>query len=265
MSHPASNELGEATTPASPFTSLSKSISGSSDGPPFVGNAFEVPKDIKSSLDAFTPFDPPSSCSFLVCSDSTRLERLLISSMKDWNCFRSSRGPKLMVHRVGKMSIATKSTSATPPTCRMTFSAATATAGSLVLIPFIKGMIFSCIVYLSRAVEELVFFEALFMIPSRPSLLEAGSFEAPQRIANASNPRTLMPRLLVLVKTDAITGNNSFLIVEKSRTGRMVGRLLSDASTMLCVGDSIARWIIGKMSKEKLAITDEIPLSTYHP
>lgn len=126
-------------------------------------------------------------------------------------------------------------------------------------------MIFSCIVYLSRAVEELVFFDALFMIPSSPSLLEAGSSEAPQRIANASNPRTLMLRLLVLVKTDAITGNNSFLIVEKSRTGRMVGRLLSDASTILCVDDSMARWIMGKMSVGKLVIANKIPSATYHP
>jgi hypothetical protein len=159
-----------------------------------------------------------------------------------------------MLHRIGNMSIATKSASATPPTWRITLRAAIATAGSFVLIPLIKGMIFSCIVYLSRAEDELFLLALLFMTPSRPSLLDAGSVEAPQRIANASKPRTLIPRLLVLVKTEAITGNSSFLMVEKSRTGRMIGRLLSDASTILWVGDSIARCIIGRISRGRIRL-----------
>jgi hypothetical protein len=46
-----------------------------------------------------------------------------------------------------------------------------------------------------------------------------------------------------------MTGKRSFLIVEKSRTGSMIGRLRNAASTMLCVGDSIARVMIGRISK----------------
>jgi hypothetical protein len=60
-SHPLSKGFDEAATPESPFTSLSKSISGSSEGPGFVENALDVPKDMKSSLLDFTPFEPPSS------------------------------------------------------------------------------------------------------------------------------------------------------------------------------------------------------------
>lgn len=156
-----------------------------------------------------------------------------MSSMNDWNCFKSSKGPKLMLHKTGRMSIATKSASATPPTCLRTLSAAIATAGSFVLMALIRGMIFSCIVYLSKAVEELFLLAFEFMMPSKPSLFAAGSLVPPQRITNASNPRTLIPRLLVLLKTEAMTGNNSFLIVEKSRTGSRIGRLRNEASTIL--------------------------------
>lgn len=46
-------------------------------------------------------------------------------SMKDWNWFRSSNGPRLILHKTGRMSIATKSVSAIPPTTRKTFKAAT--------------------------------------------------------------------------------------------------------------------------------------------
>lgn len=145
-----------------------------------------------------------------------------------------------MLHRVGNISIATKSGSATVPTCLKTFNAATMTAGSLVLIPLIKGTIFSCMVYLSSAVDVL-FLTALIDMPSRPSLLACGSEEPPQRIRNASKPRTLIPRLLVLLKTVETTGKSSFLIVLKSRIGRMVGKVLSAASTSGCVGDSMAR------------------------
>lgn len=249
-SHPEFAEVGEVTLPALPFTSLSKSISGSSDGPLLTEKAFVAAKDMKSSFpDAFVPFDPPSSCSFLVCSDSTRVESVFINSIKDLNWFRSRSGPKLIDQRTGNISNATKSPSATPPTSRRTLSAAMATAGSFVLIPLIKGTIFSCIVYLSRAVDDDFLF-VLFTTPLSPSLLELESLGAPQRIAKASRPRTLIPRLLVFVKTEAMTGNNSFLIVEKSRIGRMIGKLRSAASTMVCVGDSMAKCMIGSMSGE---------------
>ena len=46
-----------------------------------------------------------------------------------------------------------------------------------------------------------------------------------------------------------MTGKSSFLIVEKSRTGNMIGKLRSEESTILCVGDSMARVMIGKISK----------------
>ena len=103
-------------------------------------------------------------------------------------------------------------------------------------------------VYLSRAVEELFLLAFELLMPSRPSLLDAGSFEPPHKITNASKPRTLIPRLLVLVNTEAMTGNSSFLIVEKSKTGRMTGKLRRAASTIVWVGDSIARCMIGRMS-----------------
>lgn len=70
----------------------------------------------------------------------------------------------------------------------------------------------------------------------------------PQRVTKASSPRTFMPRLDVLLNTEAITGKSSFLMVLKSRTGRMIGRLRSAASTMECVGDSMASWIMGRIS-----------------
>ncbi len=134
----------------------------------------------------------------------------------------------------------------------MTFNAAMATAGSLVLMPLMRGIIFSCIVYLSRALDELFVIAFAFPMPSRPSLLDAGSLEPPQSITNASNPRTFIPRLLVLVKTDEMTGNSSFLMVEKSNTGNIRGRLLNEASTILCVGDSIAKCIIGRISEHDI-------------
>lgn len=141
-----------------------------------------------------------------------------------------------------------------------------ATAGSFVLIPLIRGTIFSCMVYLSSAVELL--FLLVFIIPSRPSLLAFGSDEPPQRITKASRPRTLMPRLLVLLKTEAMTGNRSFLMVEKSSTGRITGKLRREASTILCVGDSMARRIMGRMSVTESGIEQRVPLHcvrmTYH-
>ena len=201
---------------------------------------------------------PDNSESFLVRSASTRVDKLLMRSMKAWNCLRSSSGPKLMLHNTGRISIATNSSSATAPTCRRTFKAAIATAGSFVLMPLMRGTIFSCIVYLSRAVELL--FLLASRMPSNPSLLEAESDEPPQRTTNASRPRTLIPRLLVLLKTEAMTGNRSFLMVEKSRTGRITGKHRREASTILCVGDSMARRIMGRMSVTELAIEQTVPL-----
>lgn len=96
-----------------PLTSFSKS---SSVAPVAASNCVpEIPpKDIKSSAGpAAEPLVvPESSWSFLVCSSSTLRERALINSMKVWNCFRLSSGPRLMFQRIGKMSIAINSVSA---------------------------------------------------------------------------------------------------------------------------------------------------------
>lgn len=152
-----------------------------------------------------------------------------------------------MLQRIGRTSIATNSESTIPPTCRRTLSAAIATAGSFVLIARISGTIFSCIVYLSKAVDELFLLAFEFITPSSPSLLADESLP-PQSITNASKPRTLIPKLLVLLNTEAMIGNNSFFMVEKSITGSITGKHLNEASTMLCVGDSIARCMMGRMS-----------------
>lgn len=165
--------------------------------------------------------------------------------MKDWNCLRSRRGPRAIVHKIGRMSDATNSRSATTPTRLKTFKAATMTAGSFVLIALISGTIFSCIVYLSKTLELFVFRAANMPFRSSSAL---GSEDPPQRITNASSPRTLIPKLLVLLKTVAITGNSSFLIVLKSRIGKAMGRLLRAESTIACVGDSMAIWIMGRIS-----------------
>jgi hypothetical protein len=54
--------LDEPVVPEVPFTSRSKSISGSSD-PPLVPKALSAPNDMKSSLAfAFEAFEPDSSC-----------------------------------------------------------------------------------------------------------------------------------------------------------------------------------------------------------
>lgn len=256
-SQPVSIALTDAPRAVFPFTRLSKSISVFSD-PPFDWKAFVAPNDINSSFPLpFVLLVPESSESFFVRSASTREDKFLISSMKAWNCLRSNKGPKLMPHRTGRISSATKSSSATLPIWRRTFRAAILTAGSLVLMPLIKGRIFSCIVYLSRAVE-LLFLLMLCVIPSSPSLLDAGSFEPPQRVTKASNPRTLIARLLVLLNTLAMMGNSSFLIVEKSSTGRMTGRLRKEASTIVWVGDSMARIIMGSISGIRSVIESSI-------
>lgn len=168
--------------PVLPLTSASKSSSL-----PFVAsNAVPVtpPNAIKSSLMAVDPLmEPESSCNFLVCSSSTLRDSVLMRSMKDWNCLRLRSGPKLMLHRIGRISMATKSASAVCPTTYIRSRAAIMTAGSFVLMPLTKGTIFSCMVYLSRALDDDV-----FLVPSKPlrpasSALE--SLEPPQRTTKA--------------------------------------------------------------------------------
>lgn len=156
---------GEADDLVLPLTRLSKSSSVA----PFESSVVPAtaPKDMKSSFAIEAPLDWPSSCSFLVCSSSTRADNDLIRSMNCLNCSRFSSGPRLMCHNVGRISMATKSASATCPTTLHTFRAAIMTAGSFVLIALMSGMIFSCIVYLSSAVDEDVF---LFCVrPLSPS------------------------------------------------------------------------------------------------
>ena len=123
------------------------------------------------------------------------------------------------------------------------------TAGSLVLIPFRSGTTFSCCVNLSR-LEMFVFAASrAFVIPERSSLAVAAVPSiAPHRTANASRPLTLMPRLLVFVKTFEITGNKSCLTVEKSSTGNTTDKVESAASTSECVVDCIAACTTGRTS-----------------
>lgn len=187
-----------------------------------------------------------------------------MSVMKSWNCFSSSSGPRLMLHSTGRISKATKSASAASPTMRSTFSAAIMTAGSFVLMALIIGTIFSCIVYLSRAVDEddLLFFSS--MSPLRPSSAAASS-EPPQRITKACNPRTLIARLFVLLNTAATIGNSSLLIVVKSRAGRTTGKLRNPASTIECVGHSIAANTTGKISVFEVKIGPFHTLLPYSP
>ena len=71
-------------------------------GPPKLMNSFRVVALVLLA---------PSSCSFRVCSCSTRAEVDLIKFMYAWNCVRLSRGPKLNCHRMGRMSRAKKSPS----------------------------------------------------------------------------------------------------------------------------------------------------------
>lgn len=51
-----------------------------------------------------------------------------------------------------------------------------------------------------------------------------------------------MPRLEVLVKTEAMTGKTSVLSVGKSRVGRIAGRVRRARSWSEGVGDSRERW-----------------------
>lgn len=156
-----------------------------------------------------------------------------------------------MFQRMGKISMATKSTSALSPTTRKTSRAAIITAGSFVLMALIRGTIFSCMVYLSRALDDDVFFFFSGPNPSRPSSTSIASLEPPQRMTKARQPRTFIAKLLVLLKTAAITGKSSFLIVLKSRTGRITGRPRKAASTKAGAEDSIAVRRIGRTSTRK--------------
>jgi hypothetical protein len=80
-SQPESTLLDEP--PALPLTSRSKS----SSVVPLVSrvDAVMAPKDMKSSVgSADAPLElPDNSCSFLVCSSSTLLDKFLMRSMKD--------------------------------------------------------------------------------------------------------------------------------------------------------------------------------------
>jgi len=245
LSQPVSRGFAEPPPPVFPLTSISKSVSlvplASSEEPAM------APNDIKSSLTAEVVPLPSTdrSCSFLVCSSSTLLDSDLMSPIKFWNCFRFKWGPKLMAQRMGSISIATKSESATLPMTFRVFSAAIITAGSFVLIALTRGTIFSCIVYLSRTLDVDVFFSG--PKPSRPSSPES-SLEPPQRETKACRPLTLMARLLVLLKMVAMTGNSSLLIELKSKTGNIVGKLRNAASTRLGVLDSNATNTTGRIS-----------------
>ncbi|KIH90263.1 hypothetical protein SPBR_00315 [Sporothrix brasiliensis 5110] len=262
-SQPPSIKASPTRPPVLPLTSRSKSSSTSPPPPPPTSKAeppIPAPNDENSSMRAALPFKeewaaaastPDSSCSLRTCSSSTRDDSVLISFINAWNCFRFRSGPRLMVHSTGKSSNATKSASTMPPTTRKTFRASIITAGSLVLMPLISGTIFSCMVYLSSAVDvDVPRLGSLPLSPSRPSPPPSSvlSGEPPHRMTNACRPRILIARLLVLLKMAATTGNSSCLIVLKSSTGSMAGTLRSAASTTAGVGESSAVATMGKTS-----------------
>ena len=219
-----------------PSTRRSKSFS------PTFSLRFEVIKSLieptfMSSLDLDTSLAEPEldrSCNFLICSCSILVESFLIRAMNSWNCCRFSSGPRLKLQRIGSASIAKNSVSAILPTCLKTARAAIMTAGSFVFMAFKRGTTFSCTVYLSSTALLLAFdFLGSAVAPSRSSLVPAPSREdPPQRITKASSPRTLMPRLLVLLNTVATIGKTSFLIVEKSIVASTVERHPKDLSTI---------------------------------
>ncbi len=262
VSHPPFVELRDVGD-VLPLTRRSKS----SCVAPFVeSNVVPVtpPKPKKSSFaaeaDPAAPLVTANSCSFFVCSSSTLRDSDLISCMNCWNCLRSSSGPRLMFQRIGRISIATNSASALSPTTRRTSRAAIITAGSFVFMALMRGTIFSCIVYLSRALDEEVFLFLSGANPSRPSSPELASLEPPQSMTKARQPRTLIARLFVLLKTRAIMGNSSFLMVLKSRTGSTSGNPLNATSTSDGVEDSMAEKNIGRMSGGQLATVLQLRL-----
>ena len=206
------------------------------------------------------------SRSLRVCSCSIFDERDLISVMKSWNWCRLSSGPRLKDQSMGRTSIARKSESAILPTCLKTARAAIMTAGSFVFITFRSGTTFSCTVYLSR-IALLFGFRILELLiaPLRSSPESLPSdVEPPQRMTKASNPRILIPRLLVLLNTAATTGNSSLLIVVKSRVARIVGRHPSDLSMIECVGDSRPSCRIGRISTSSQYFATVGDINTCH-
>ena len=114
---------------------------------------------------------------------------------------------------------------------------------------FNDGTSFSCIVYLSRMDDFTDCDLLVWLTPDRSSsIAPLLSTEPPQSTANASKQRTLIARLFVRLKVEAIGGKTSFLTVLKSRTGRITGKHLIAPSTKVCVGESSPRWIRGRMS-----------------
>lgn len=170
-----------------------------------------------------------SSLSFFVCSCSILTEITLMRLMYSENCCRSRSGPRLKLHKIGSTSKARKSESAMLAICLNTPRAAIITEGSLVLITFSNGTIFSCIVYLSSIPGKLDL-EFPFTSSRAPlAMLET----PPQSKLNASKQRTLIVRLFVLLNTAATVGKSSFLIVEKSRTMSIVESVPRDLSTIV--------------------------------
>lgn len=174
-----------------------------------------------------------SSRSFFVCSCSILADNVWMRCMNSLNWLMFSNGPRLKLHNKGSTSTAKKSESTILPTCLNTARAAIITAGSLVLIAFSEGTIFSCIVNLSNTAVLFRLDEGSFRAPSSPSPRSSGSplDGPPHRITKASKPRTLIPKLAVLLKTAATTGKTSCLMVEKSKMSRIVGRQPRDLST----------------------------------
>lgn len=198
-------------------------------------------------------FEEESDCNFFICCCSTFEERDLIRSMKPPNCWTLRRGPRLKFHSVGMISSAMNSVSAIWPTCRNTFRAAIITAGSFVLMAFSRGTSLSWTVYLSRidAEPDLDCWGLLDIPTKSPPEVEGSSFmDPPHKITNDSKPRTLIARLLVLVKTEAIGGKMSSFTVEKSRIGNITGRHRIEASTREWVPDSSPKRTRGSTSGE---------------
>lgn len=219
-----------------PSTRRSKSSSPTPEEPNGSLDGMLIRSFERGLSNPFVEFEA-SSLSFLVCSCSILEDKLLMRVIYSWNCCRLSSGPRLKLHSMGRASMARKSVSASLPTCWKTCKAAMITAGSLVFIPLRSGTTFSWTVYLSR-IEVLGVFNSRVVPLGFP----------PQRITKASRARTLIPRLLVLLKTAATMGNRSFLTVEKSKTESTVGRHVRALSTSECVGDSRPSWMIGRIS-----------------
>lgn len=130
---------------------------------------------------------------------------------------------------------------------------------------FNDGTSFSCIVYLSKMDDFMDCDLLVWLTPDRSSpIASLPPMEPPQRTANASRQRTLMARLLVRLKVEAIGGKTSFLTVLKSRTGRITGKHLIAPSAKVCVGESSPRRIRGKMSA-KVSYDSFAHLRFYRP